>query len=228
MGCNRAAGVAPTIAESVYYVDYQGMRIISLNSNEQQDLQVPWLERVLANNPNRWTVCTFHHPIFSTGKGRDNPALRAAWQPIFDKYKVDLVLTGHDHTYGRTGLETVANANSGDRAQSMQGGTVYVVSVSGPKMYNVKDDLKKMKRTAEDTQLYQVIHVDKDQLRYEARTAVGELYDAFTLKKQDGKVNELVDEIPNTPARLRLAPAAPAKKNVKPTPAPKAKSPVIK
>ena len=41
-----------------------------------------------------------------------------------------------------------------------------------------------MQRSAEDTQLYQIITIDGDRLRYEARTAVGDLYDAFELQKR--------------------------------------------
>ena len=37
---------------------------------------LPWLERVLADNPHRWTVVTFHHPIYSPAKNRDNKDLR--------------------------------------------------------------------------------------------------------------------------------------------------------
>jgi hypothetical protein len=62
-----------------------------------------------------------------------------------------------------------------------------------------------MTRTAEDTQLYQIIHVDGGVLRYEARTAIGEVYDAFTLKKRTGQINELIDQTPATPARRRGA-----------------------
>jgi len=61
-----------------------------------------------------------------------------------------------------------------------------------------------MKRGAEDTQLFQVIDVDGDEIRYEARTARGVLYDAFTLKKQTAnKANLLIEQIPDTPERLR-------------------------
>ncbi len=124
----------------------KNVRFIGLNSNEEIAAQTEWLDRVLANNKSLWTICTFHHPIFSTGKDRDNPQLRAAWKPLFDKYKVDLVLQGHDHTYGRTGLEvptspeaakvvraTGDNVPTGVQAIEPQTGTVYVVSVSGPK-----------------------------------------------------------------------------------------------
>ena len=58
-------------------------------------------------------------------------------------------------------------------------------------------------RAAEDTQLYQIIHVEGDTLRYEARTAIGEVYDSFTLKKAHGQINELTVEAPTMPERLR-------------------------
>jgi hypothetical protein len=59
-------------------------------------------------------------------------------------------------------------------------------------MYNLQPS-SVMKRVAEDTQLYQIIHVDGDTLRYEAKTAAGNLYDTFTLRKQVGKINELIE-----------------------------------
>jgi 3',5'-cyclic AMP phosphodiesterase CpdA len=226
------------LEESCYTIQYHNMLLVGLNSNEQQDLQAKWLDEVLAANTSQWVVCTFHHPIFSTGKDRDNKELRALWKPILDKYKVDLVLQGHDHTYGRTGLDvpmtleetpelaavksgdastssgagassasasvpqTIANVPTGVQKVDGKTGTVYVVSVSGPKMYNhQKQDF--MKRVGEDTQLYQVIHIDGDKLRFEARTAIGDLYDAFELHKQNGAINKLVELEPEVPQNLR-------------------------
>ena len=186
------------LEESCYYIDVQGVRIVSLNSNERRTEQGEWLDEVLRDNPNKWTILAFHHPVYSSARGRDNKKLREQWQPVFDKHHVDLVLQGHDHTYARSNLVSGVNAQSGDS------GTVYVVSVSGPKMYEV-DTNPWMARVAERTQLYQVIRVDGDRLEYEARTARGILYDAFELRKQDGKPNELVNRIPDTPARLDVS-----------------------
>ena len=183
------------LEESVYYVDYQGARIISLNSNEKRDAQAPWLEHVLSDNPNRWTFITFHHPIYSTAEGRDNKGLRELWKPIFDKYRVDLVFTGHDHAYGRG-----RNLPTGVSATDADIGTVYVVSVSGPKQYKLTPN-KWWDRAAENTQLYQVISVNGDTLEYRAMTATGELYDAFDLVKQDGRPNRMIDRAPDAPER---------------------------
>ena len=61
---------------------------------------------VLADNDQRWTVVTFHHPVWSGAEGRNNPALREIWGPILEEHGVDLVLQGHDHTYGRGNVPT--------------------------------------------------------------------------------------------------------------------------
>lgn len=190
------------LEESVYFLDYQGARIISLNSNERQEPQVEWLRNTLRNNPQRWTIVTFHHPIFSPARNRDNAELRRLWKPVFDEFKVDLVLTGHDHTYARSG-DTRGTVRVGTK-NTPQGynqvydpniGTIYVVSVSGPKMYDITSDAWAV-RTAEDTQLYQIITVEGDELRFEAWTATNRLYDAFTLKKRVGQPNQLIETFP--------------------------------
>ena len=185
------------LAETTYYTDYQGARIISLNSNERIEEQAPWLERVLKDNPNPWTFVTFHHPAYSASSGRDNKELREAWKPLFDKYAVDMVLQGHDHAYARG-----HNIGNGVTVRDSTKGTVYVVSVSGPKQYKLRED-PWMTRGAENTQLYQVISVSGNTLRYRAKTAVGDLYDAFDLVKQPGKPNKLIERGSDSPERRR-------------------------
>ena len=63
--------------------------------------QKTWLEKVLKNNPRKWSIVSFHHPIYSASARRDNALLRNEWKPLFDRYGVDLVLQGHDHSYAR-------------------------------------------------------------------------------------------------------------------------------
>ena len=58
-------------------------------------------------------------------------------------------------------------------------------------------------RQTEDTQLYQIITVDRDRLIYRAKKVTAELHDAFTLIKRPGRANELVDSIPYRPKNLR-------------------------
>ncbi|MCB9892329.1 MAG: metallophosphoesterase family protein [Planctomycetes bacterium] len=179
--------------ETAYVIDYQGVRIVSLNSNEQLERQAQWLETTLTHDPQRWNVLTFHHPVYSAAKGRDNAKLRAMWQPVFERCGVDLVLTGHDHSYARTGLVTGdTNVAEGLSHKDHASGIVYVVSVSGPKQYGI-EPMPMMQRMAQNTQLYQIIRIQEDTLHYQARTATGKLYDAFLLRKRAGRPNEIVE-----------------------------------
>lgn len=192
------------LEETCYYADVQGVRFISLNSDQVDvseqwtEIQKVWLEGVLKNNPNRWTVITFHHPIFSPKTTRDNKRMRETFKPLFDQYRVDLVLQGHDHTYAR-GMAKIPMAEKG-----RQSGTMYVVSVSGPKMTDSNVERAAwMDRSAIYTQLFHVVNVSGNKLSFDTYTATGELYDAFDLLKQKGTVNRIVDRIPAEEAEKR-------------------------
>lgn len=196
-------GPIEELKETCYSLDYQNMKLISIDaeafngSSKAQTAQIKWLDSVLNANTKKWTAITMHYPIFSTAEGRDNVELRKALKPIIDTYKVDLVLQGHDHTYARgyvknegKGLTVVKDA-----------GTVYAVSVSGPKMYESKDR-SWMVRRGEFTQLFQIITVSKDTLKYGAYTPTGNLYDAFDLIKKKGQ-KKLINKVPDSPIRLK-------------------------
>ena len=122
--------------------------------------------------------------------------MRQLWKPLLDEFKVDLVLSGHDHTYSRTGLidaKKVENIPTGyQQAYDPEIGTVHVVSVSGPKMYEITKG-PYAKKFGENTQLYQIIDINKDDLRFRAYKATGELYDEFLLKKRKDQPNLLIE-----------------------------------
>ncbi len=165
--------------ERVYYFDYQGVRFVMLDAQMGLKDQSPWLEKVLADNPNRWTVAAFHEPVFSVALDRDGHETRNAFMPLFDKYGVDLVLTGHDHVYSRS-----HKLRNGKVVGDQERGTVYVTSVCGSKAYSVNSHYKDlMQCLGNQVQLYQVISIDRDRLTYKSCTATGKTYDAFELTK---------------------------------------------
>ncbi len=178
------------LKETVYRVDYQGLRLISLDADmmdesaESARAQIAWLERQLAENPGRWTAVFLHYPLYSTAQGRDQSELRAALQPLLDKYAVDLVLAGHDHTYGR--------------GRPHAAGPVYMVSNVGPKQYPL-GDLSWTTRKGSGIQLYQQVEVSPTRLTVRAYTMDGVLYDAFRLDKPGKAPAKLVDLKPATP-----------------------------
>lgn len=179
--------------DTAWYTDYQGVRFVSLNSNytnapwfdvkDWMEDQESWLEDVLADNPNEWTVVTFHQPVFGNSEGRSGAVVRRFWLDVLEQHDVDLVLQGHDHSYGRGGLRAHETSRAG-----VTTGPVYVVSVTGPKMYEPSRldwtlAGARVRTQLGDTQTYQVVEVDGDELRYEARTADGTVVDAFEIDR---------------------------------------------
>ncbi|MEO0338643.1 MAG: metallophosphoesterase, partial [Bacteroidota bacterium] len=181
------------------------IRIISLNtmaftvSKTAARLQTEWLKEVLMMNPQKWTIVMMHHPVYSSTTGRKNEDFSHTLVPLFEKYHVDLVLQGHDHSYGRGSMEIVASNSNQIK------GPIYVVSVSGPKMY--RSGLGDwMQRGAANIQLYQLITVKEDLLHFEAYTVTGTIYDAFELQK-GRKANTFIDLAPkDVKEQLQLPP----------------------
>ncbi|MBC9955297.1 metallophosphoesterase [Leucobacter sp. cx-42] len=187
-------------AETVYFTDYQGVRFITLNatrdttflkpdnlpactgtecpSGKVQELwteyQAAWLDYVLKNSASKWNVVTFHQPVYSTSSGRDEAVLRKHWVPVFEENNIDLVLMGHDHTYGR-GYNTADLTDT----SGLTTGPVYAVSNSGAKHYDLETEEKNVwtnngaiqRIRAQDVTTYQVIDVTEDQLTYRSYVA---------------------------------------------------------
>ncbi|MBN2316160.1 MAG: metallophosphoesterase family protein [Sedimentisphaerales bacterium] len=179
--------------ELSYFVDYQGVRLISFDGNAfDNEAQLEWLEKTLADNPCAWTIFVTHQPFYSTGSKRDSAERREFIVPLFERYGVDLVLQGHDHTYGRT-----SKIHTGQIVKPDEPGVVYVSSVSGPKMYKLnRRNRPFMVRMAGYLQLFQVLAVNGDSLSYEAYTADGKLFDAFEIRKTDLGETRLIDRAP--------------------------------
>jgi predicted phosphodiesterase len=87
-----------------YYTYKKGnVRFFALNSNYMDPKQAAWLEQQLKDAGNGdWKICYFHHPLYSSGKTH-GPSLdlRKLIEPLFIKYGVDAVFSGHDHVYER-------------------------------------------------------------------------------------------------------------------------------
>jgi hypothetical protein len=175
-----------------YYLDYQGVRFIALDVNvwANKDFeagaqrgvvekQLAWLNQVLANNPNRWTIVIQHQPIYAMAKGRDYDDMRSAVAPLYEKYHVDLVLQGHDHLYART--QKVAHGKVVDPSAP---GVIYVISVSGPKMYEAQEAHRELMATlVQQKQFFQLVEVSSSRLLLTAYSVDGGIADRFELRK---------------------------------------------
>jgi len=94
--------------QQYYSFDYQNGHFLGLSSeldSGEDKGQFEFAKSDLAkssSDPNiDWIVVYFHSPLYS-GSGVDNVDMRDLYHPLFQKYNVDIVLSGHAHNYQRT------------------------------------------------------------------------------------------------------------------------------
>jgi 3',5'-cyclic AMP phosphodiesterase CpdA len=98
----------------------EDVRFFALESDYPKPEQIAWLEKELENSNEKWKIPYFHHPLYSSGERHGSDlTLRQTLEPLFIKYGVSVVLTGHDHFYERI---------------KPQNGIVYFVVGSGGKL----------------------------------------------------------------------------------------------
>jgi predicted phosphodiesterase len=95
------------------------VQFFALDSNYMDPVQMEWLDRQLSGSTAMWKICFFHHPLYSHGKFHGSDVdLRARLEPMLVKYKVDVVLNGHEHVYERVkpqqGIYYFVLGNSGE------------------------------------------------------------------------------------------------------------------
>ena len=204
-----------TLRESTYDVRYsEDLHIFVVDSARKTfEAQADWLDRKLAASVATWKVVSMHHPYFlpeAFDRNNDDARRREALSAVIDRHDVDLVLTGHVHTYGRSSLAEVGSASGARLAAGdpRDVKTVFVISASGAKNTDIwsEDQVDEIigdgeadfrglsvDRVAGNTPMFQVIRIDGRSLSFEARTAVGSLYDHFELSKDETGRNVLID-----------------------------------
>ena len=144
----------------------------SLNSNYMDPKQVKWLEDELSKDTSEWKICFFHHPPYSSAKkhGSDNQ-LREVVEPIFLKYGVNVVLTGHDHVYERI---------------KPQNGIYYFVSGAGGQLRtgDVQETSPLTEKSFDRDLHFMLFEVSGDQMYFQAISRTGETIDSGVIGRK--------------------------------------------
>ncbi len=99
--------------EQWYSINKNEIHFIILNSNanlNRSSEQYHWLENDLKNMKKdiKFTVVLMHHPLYTTGfHEADEKGFRKSLEPLFSKYGVDLVFSGHNHSYERSVVKNI-------------------------------------------------------------------------------------------------------------------------
>jgi hypothetical protein len=117
------------------------------NSAPEAQAQLAWIDKDLAaangdRTAHPFIVVMGHRGLFSTSLHSADPDVitaRGSLAPLFDKYKVDLVVNGHDHEYESTYPITAGTPPTGAPNKQPAGqGTIYVICAgAGADPYSV-------------------------------------------------------------------------------------------
>ncbi len=164
-----------------YSVDYNNIHISVLGYTDSTDIlnqQLEWLKQDVKNSDKPWKILVTHKPPYYTNPFGGNQIMKEKLPPVVDELGIDIVFSGHDHSYGRTKKlkDGIEDPN----------GTVYVVTgTTGKKHYDAvaddKFDFVNMESIAVSIQA----KVDKDQITFTTITSDGETIDQFTIINED-------------------------------------------
>lgn len=161
----------PTVAEGLSYHFVYGntlflmLDVVGTSVSDQKK----WLEEVLEGSKERFKIAVFHfapHTAESTYTD-----IIQIWEPLFKKYEVDLVLTGHFHYYHRTQL---------NREKSHS--PIYIMSV-GTKEKGEEIEVKTGDVGVHKGYLYQHVKIDGNSLHMRSVDSLGNNIDEFKLTK---------------------------------------------
>ena len=142
----------------------------ALDSNYMDLSQMDWLQKELQSTTTPWKICFLHHPLYSDGRfhGPDLD-LRAVLEPLFEKYGVNVVLSGHDHVYERI--------QAGERHLLLRPRQLGRVAISQP------EDSADMAAGFDTDQDFIVMEIAGDKLYFQAISRTGQVVDSDSLDR---------------------------------------------
>jgi len=152
----------------------RNVRFFALDSNQMDPQQLAWIDNALKQSTDAWKICYFHHPLYSNAR-RHGPSvdLRVLLEPLFVKYGVNAVFSGHDHTY--------------ERLKPQHGVTYFVNGSSGELR---KGDVRAAPSTAayfDQDQAFSLVEITGDDMFYQARSRVGRTVDGGVIHRSTGE-----------------------------------------
>jgi hypothetical protein len=150
----------------------QSVRFFALETSYPTPDQIAWFEEELKNSNSDWKIPYFHHPPYSSGERHgSDPQIRTTLEPLFLKYNVSVVLTGHDHFYERT---------------KPQKGIVYFVVGSGGQLRKGNIDKGSGLTAAgnDQDQSFMIAEINGDEMWFNAISRQGRVFDSGSLTRR--------------------------------------------
>jgi hypothetical protein len=162
--------------ESTYSFVYKNALFLMIDATQANESMTAWIDTQLRSSNEKWKFAMFHFPPYNWE--HPYPDIQEQWCPIFDKYHVDLVMSGHIHYYMRS-----HPMYNGEVVNDYSGGTVYAISTGVPS--NHDDITDEPYAAVQDTKsnYYQKIDIDDGTFKYQCFNGEGIEIDAFEISK---------------------------------------------
>jgi len=161
--------------EHYYAFSKKNVDFFVLDSNYMTPQKLSWLEGKLKGSNAKWKIAYFHHPLYTCAKfhGPDVD-LRNQLMPLFTKYGVNVVWSGHEHVY--------------ERIKPQQGIYFFLEGNSGELRYHNIRSACDLDQVGFDTdRTFMLVEVDGDQLYFQTIARSGATVDSGQLTLQNSK-----------------------------------------
>ncbi|MFA7126811.1 MAG: metallophosphoesterase family protein [Bacilli bacterium] len=172
---------------SSYYFRYNNALFVMIDSeSKNQTANTTWFTGVLeANLDADFVIVGMHRSFYGSIYASDSVTIRSLWQKIFDRYGVDLVLSGHDHIYARS----YSVYNDQISTDPIRGTTYIIGGYGGPKNYSAIAN-EKYAKVIEFNACANIITVDQDKISIQLINTAGATIDTAVInRKRIGSAN---------------------------------------
>ena len=155
-----------------YTFQKKDVEFFVLDSTYMTPQELSWLEDKLMNSSAKWKIAYFHHPLFTCAKyhGPDID-LRNQLMPLFTKYKVNAVWSGHEHVY--------------ERLKPQQGIYFFLEGGSGELRYhNIRTSCDLDQAKLDTDRSFMLVEIDGDKMYFQTIAGSGKTVDSGELTLQ--------------------------------------------
>jgi 3',5'-cyclic AMP phosphodiesterase CpdA len=149
------------------------IRFFALESTYPEPEQIQWLEKELSASGSKWKIAFFHHPLYSSGERHGSDIrLRTVLEPLFVKYGVSVVFTGHEHFY--------------ERVKPQMGITYFIAGSGGQLRRGNIDRSTGLTASGFDTdRAFMVVEIVGDDMYFNAISRTGDTVDSGMIRRRE-------------------------------------------
>src|SRR5439155_25119221 len=142
-----------------------------LDRNYMDPKQLNLVEQNLRDSQGKWKICYFHHPLYNDGRTHGPDVdLRTQLVPLFQRYGVNAVFSGHEHVYER--LKPENNIY------------YFILGNSGKLMTHDFRPAPEMEKGLDTDRGFMLVEISGDKLHFQTISRRGQTIDSGVVERQ--------------------------------------------